>query len=331
MPSLEPKKWALMLTLAAAFLTGCSDDWRSDPGSVRESPAGISYNPRQPTPAQEERIRIADSALARAPDDTDCIVEAALAREDVWRYEEAIQLYTRGLEIDQADYRLYLGRAHRLIRFRRLEQALRDLDESVRLDPYGFNSAYLRGLTYYLMGRFQDAAEEYGRCIDLSKDEAALKLAASGSAPGDPRSCMVIASDDASKVAISSWRYRALRRAGREREAADLLTTIPEDLILTDAPNEVYRTSTILPGDNTHYYMTLLLYKGSKGETDILNRNLFGEQWATVAYGAAVWRLVEGNREGAIALMREIVAEPHWARFAHVAAEMDLIRLGAIQ
>ena len=52
---------------------------------------------------------------------------------------------------------------------------------------------------------------------------------------------------------------------------------------------------------------------------------------AYLAYGVAVWRLVEGDRDGAVALLREIVEEPYWARLGHVAAEADLIRLEAVR
>lgn len=36
-------------------------------------------------------------------------------------------------------------------------------------------------------------------------------------------------------------------------------------------------------------------------------------------------------RERALDLMRQVVAEPYWARLGHVAAETDLIRLGAVK
>ena len=45
---------------------------------------------------------------------------------------------------------MVLGRAHRLIRHRQFDAALADLDRSEQLDSFGFNTAYLRGLTYYL-------------------------------------------------------------------------------------------------------------------------------------------------------------------------------------
>jgi hypothetical protein len=71
------------------------------------------------------------------------------------------------------------------------------------------------------------------------------------------------------------------------------------------------------------------MYRGLLEEEQILDREKLQGQWSTVAYGVAVWHLVEGNQEKAVALLREIVDEPYWARLGHVAAEADLIRLEA--
>ncbi|HSW29861.1 MAG TPA: hypothetical protein VLH75_10305 [Longimicrobiales bacterium] len=292
-----------------------------------ESPLGKPLEPLPATAEQEESIRQADARLAAEPRNVDLIVEAALAREAVWRYRESTELYTIAIEIAPDDYRLHLNRAHRTLRLRLFDWALADLKRAKTLDPYGFNTAYLLGFTHYVRGEFSQAADEYGRCMALAEDQAALALAAAGAVPGDPRTCMQIATDNASRVAITAWRYRALRRAGRLDEAARLLDAVPPDLDLTGAASG-YAASTIKPDlENIHYYETLLFYRGQRTEEQVLDRAKWAEQWSTVAYGVAVWRLIQGDRAGAVALMNEVVAEPYWARFGHVAAEADLVRL----
>ena len=294
---------------------------------IRTSPLGVALEPQPASTEMTARIAAADSALALEPDHVDRIVEAGLAREAPWRYNEAIALYTRGLRVAPDDYRLWLNRAHRLIRLRAFDRALADLDRAAALDPYGFNTAYLRALTYYLLGRFEDAAREYGRCLDHAADSAALALAAAGRVPGDPRSCMVIATDPSSRISITAWMYRALRRAGRSGEAAALLATVSDTIRLDPSSSDSYAATTIRPDTNDHYYQTLLFYRGLRGEQDLLGMP-WGEQWSTVAYGVAVWHLLEGRRDRAVELFREVVRQPHWARLGHVAAEADLIRLG---
>jgi tetratricopeptide (TPR) repeat protein len=293
------------------------------------SPTGIRLEPLAPTAEQSARIRRADEALASQPRNVDLLIQAALAREDVWRYVEAAELYGRAIDADPDDYRPYLGRAHRILRLRQFDRALADLNRAAELDPYGFNTAYLRGLVLYLRGEFGRAADEYGRCMALAGDPKALALAKQGRVPGDPRHCMLVATDDPTRVAITAWRYRALRRAGRNDEAAMLLGTIQDGLTIPSQPDtRAYASSVIKPDDNTHYYLLLLFYRGLRTEAELLDRQKFGAQWSTAAYGVAVWHLVEGRRDRGLALLREIVAEPYWARLGHVAAETDLVRLG---
>lgn len=294
---------------------------------VLVSPTGIRLDPRPPTPEQAARISRAEEALARAPRSIEALLEAAQAHEAPWQYRESTALYTRASEAAPEDYRPYLNRAHRTIRLRQFDWAIRDLQQSVALDSYGFNSAYVLGYAYYVTGQFDRAAAEYGRCLALAADPRALALAEAGAAPGDPRSCMMIAHDAASRVAITTWRYRALRRAGQHEEATRLLQTVPPDLDITGA-GRTYRDSTIRPDfDNVHYFETLMFYQGRRSEADLLDRSKWGEQWPTVAYGVAVWRLLQGDRAGAASLLEQVVADPNWARFGHVAAEADLVRL----
>ncbi|MBM3789950.1 MAG: hypothetical protein FJW35_06310 [Acidobacteria bacterium] len=290
------------------------------------SPTGLRLSPNPETPEQSENIRRADEALRADPDNPERILEAARAREEVWRYNEAVDLYGRGIALAPGDYRFYLGRAHRNLRLRRFDIAMQDLARCAELDPLGFNTAYLRGLAYYLTGQFDFAAAEYGRCVDLSRRQPAA-----GQPPGDPRSCAMIAEDNQSRVAVTAWMYRALRRAGREKQASLLLETIPEGLALSGEFAKKYAGSIILPDDNSHYYETLLFYRGMRREEELLDPGKWGAQWSTVAYGVAVWHLVEGRRDRAVELLRRIVSEPFWARLGHVAAEMDLIRLGELR
>ncbi len=283
--------------------------------------------PLAATAEQETRIRAADAALQIVPEDVERVLEAARAREAVWRYEEALALYGRALEVVPNDWRIWLSRGHRQIRLRRFTAAQHDLERAKSLDPWGFNTAYLLGLTYYLQGRFDAAADEYMRCIELGRNR--LARASVATAGGDARSCALSHSDVASRVALTAWAWRALQRAGQSAEADRLLSGIPEGLDIPTSANPAYGSSPIQPDDNTHYYLTLLHYRGLMSETALLNSPRVPEaQWSTVAYGAAVKRLIAGDTAGAKTLLREILAQPTWARLGHVAAEADLVRLG---
>jgi len=324
-PYLEPMKTLYMIGLAA--LTACTatesaprlDDLGVDQGLT---PLGVAMAPKVPTAAEEERIRAADAALAGAPDSLNLILEAASAREAVWRYAEAVALYGGAALDHPEDWRLPLGMGHRLIRLRRSDEALAALERTLALDPEGFNAHYLLGLTHYIRGDFPGAVAVYQACFDLA--------AAGGteSPEGDPRTCRDVANDPASRVALTSWMYRALRRAGRHDEATLLVAAVPEGMDIPNRNAELYPGSPIPPDDNTHYYLTLMFYRGFMSEDQVLTDPRVSEgQWPTVAYGVAVHLMVEGDSARAVQLLDSIAAQPYWARLGHVAAEAELLHL----
>ncbi len=256
-------------------------------------------------------IARADSALAEAPDDVNRLIAAGRERRNFWHYNEAIDLYTRAMELAPGDWRPYRFRGHRHISIRRFDMAIRDLERARELAPHNFDVAYHLGLAYYLAGRFRAAADEYARCMDLARDPEALALERSGALGADYRSCMEVAQDDDAWVAIAEWRYRALRRAGDDRAARALLETVTEDMNVQD---------------NVAYHVDLLFYKGLRTEDELLAPDR-DYRLETVGYGIANWHLVEGDTARALELLREIAAHPHWPGFGRIAAEADLARL----
>jgi hypothetical protein len=77
----------------------------------------------------------------------------------------------------------------------------------------------------------------------------------SGAPPDPARPAAAPASspapDDESRIGITDWLYRSLRRAGRAEEARLLLAGIPEGLAVKE---------------NEAYYRALLFYKGVRTE-----------------------------------------------------------------
>ena len=111
---------------------------------------------------------------------------------------------------------------------------------------------------------------------------------------------------------MANWRYQALRRAGRWKEAAALLSTIDEKMEVRE---------------NTSYFRALLLAKGVRSREQTLDKTqLQGNQWVTAAYPAANLHLLDGEAKQACAAFREIVETEHWAAFGFIAAEVELVR-----
>lgn len=230
---------------------------------------------------------------------------AAAAR---WRYRDALELYSRAIELAPMDWRGYRHRGHRYISLRRFDDAVRDLERAHALDSIWFDVEYHRALAHYLLGHFDRAAEIYGACMAQSENHPSTDTVS-----GQPRRCADIAVDDDSRVAMTDWRYRALRRAGRAREAAQLLESIREGMAVRE---------------NLSYYENLRRYAGRVTEGDVLAAaGTDSLRLATSGYGLANYRLAEGDTAGARAMLERLTASPHWPAFAVIAAEADLARL----
>jgi tetratricopeptide (TPR) repeat protein len=116
------------------------------------------------------------------------------------RYREAVEEFTRGLSVHPGSFRLLRHRGHRQITLRRLEEAVRDLAEAARLaegvpdelEPDGMpnerniprsttqsNIWYHLGLAHYFRGDFEPAEAAWRRCLEFSRVNDDMLVAAS--------------------------------------------------------------------------------------------------------------------------------------------------------
>lgn len=253
-------------------------------------------------------IAEADAALADAPDDVDRLIEAGRVRRNVWQYRQAMDLYTRAIELAPDDWRAYRYRGHRHISLRQFDRAIRDLETARDLAPLNWDVSYHLGLAYFLEGRFDDAAEEYLRCMNLSQNAEATAAQSESF-----RSCSQNDEDPESFVAMSEWAVRAALRAGREDAAAALLDAVGTDLEISE---------------NIAYYHDLLFYKGLMTAEELLDPGPDAPyRRETVGYGVANWMIVQGDTTGAVTLLEELVQDPWWPGFGRISAEVELYRL----
>ena len=228
----------------------------------------------------------------------------------LWKYRDAIAIFSRGIEMHPEEARLYRHRGHRFITIREFDQAIQDLEKASRLmegkedaiEPDGqpnrlniptstvkFNIWYHLGLAYYLNGNYESALRAYWQCLAYSWTN-------------DDRLC-----------ATSDWLYMTLRRLGREEEASNILEPIHGSMHIIE---------------NVSYHRRLLMYKGQLPPDSLLHlRNASDTDIATQGYGVANWFLYNGNIEKAKNLMERIHAGSGWNAFGYIAAEADLKRL----
>ena len=302
--------FALCATLASCGGAGDAPADEFDTSGLEPQAYSLFGDPLYEREDTTGAIEEADLALAAAPEDVELVIAAGRVRRNFWQYRQAIELYTRAIEMAPGDWRPYRFRGHRYISLRRFDDAIVDLEAARERAPTNWDVAYHLGLAYFLAGRFNDAADEYLRCLAGAGEEARDEKE---SPAANFRSCTANQDDPESTVAMVEWAVRATRRAARDPEAEELLNMIGPDM-----PIEV----------NVAYYHNLLFYNGFMGEEELLEP---GEdapyRFETVGFGVANWHIANGSIDVAEALLERLVEDPWWPGFGRIASEVELARI----
>lgn len=254
------------------------------------------------------KLAEAEEQLAANPNDADALIWVGRRTAYLGRYQDAIDVFTRGVEAFPDDPRFLRHRGHRYISTRQLDKAVADLSQAYEMiqgvedevEPDGMPNAqgtptstlqsnirYHLALAHVLQGAFDEALPLYREDVEKA---------------GNPDM----------RTASSYWLYLTLRRLGRDDEAEAVVADLPpfDDLI-----------------ENFDYHRLLQAFaRGGdleEGESGPDTLNLSG---ATLGYGLATYDLVEGREEEAYAAYRQILESPQWAAFGYIAAEAELAR-----
>ncbi len=287
------------LTLLALCLA-CPVAWPQENRKPEfTSPSGKAYYGK----SADDDLRAAEKALAEKPQEPDLIIAAGRGYDRVLQFSRSIPLYTRLIRTMPDDVRAYRYRGHRYISIRRFNDATADLQKAEKIAPDSFDVLYHLALAQYLNGRFGEAADTYGRCLEY-------RGAKSGRMPADWRSCADL--DDDSRVAMLNWKYAALRRAGRHDEGRKLLDGVREGMAVKE---------------NVAYLQALLFYRGERNEDVFKSANLTGSSLMALGYPIANFALINGDTKKACELFRNLVAnDENWNAFGFIAAEVEISR-----
>ncbi len=310
----------ITVALLAPFLTACAPadsgsggDVSLPEGAEAVSLLGETLYPPQPSP-EVAASQAEDEAAARAdyeadPADADAIIWLGRRIGYTGRYREAIGVFSEGAATHPEDARMYRHRGHRWISVREFDRAIEDLSHAAALvagepdevEPDGqpnergiptstlqSNIHYHLALAHYLKGDFETALPSYEAYFAVTTNPDQL-------------------------VAISHWWYMALRRLGRDDEAAEVLERITADMDVIE---------------NTSYHQLLLMYKGEIDADELWNPEEDDPSGVATAYGVAAWHLYNGRAEQAEDMFRRILEGSGWAGFGYIAAEAEIARLG---
>jgi tetratricopeptide (TPR) repeat protein len=226
----------------------------------------------------------------------------------LWRYQDAIAAFTKGIDRYPDNPRFYRHRGHRYITTRQFAKAQADFEKAAALikgqpdevepdgapNPSGkprstlhFNIWYHLGLTHYLLGNYQKAYDAYVECMKVSNNDDSI-------------------------VATSDWMWMTLMRLNRTADAAKVLDRITPKMDILE---------------NASYHRRLLMYKGIEKPDALLDAAAADATTiATQGYGVGNYFLVTGDAARARTIFEKVTAGAGWNAFGYIAAEADLVR-----
>lgn len=203
--------------------------------------------------------------------------------------------------------RLYRHRGHRYITLREFDLAIQDFKraaalfeglediteqdglpnaKNIPLSSLHTNTWYHLGLAHYLKGEYDLANEAYTKGLAAS-------------------------TNDDMKVAFLYWQYMALRKAGHDVEAGQVLEQVSEDMVMIE---------------NTSYHELLMVFKGVFTENQILDENNSELDNSTLGYGLGFWHDINGRHERAMEIWQQVYDSGNWAAFGFIASEAELAK-----
>jgi tetratricopeptide (TPR) repeat protein len=251
----------------------------------------------------------AEKTLAANPKDAEAIIWVGRRLGYLWRYNDAIAMFTKGIELYPNNPKFYRHRAHRYITVRQFAKAQADFEKAAQLikgqpdeiEPDGapnaagkprstlqFNIWYHLGLSYYLQGNYAKAYDAYVECMKVSNN-------------------------DDSVAATSDWMWMTLMRLNRKADAAKVLERITPKMDILE---------------NGSYHRRLLMYKGLDKPEALLDTNKADDTTiATQGYGVGNYYFVTGNTAKAREVFQKVTSGGGWNAFGFIAAEADLQRI----
>jgi tetratricopeptide (TPR) repeat protein len=262
---------------------------------------------------KDSLLDVALRAWKKDKSNLDNIIWVGRRQAYLWRYNDAIKTFTKGLKKFPDSPELYRHRGHRFLTIRQFDKAVNDLSKAAELaitrnleiesdgipnrlnrpiSNLHFNIYYHLGLAYYLKGDFKLAKSAFQDCMTWSNNPDLF-------------------------VASADWLYVIYRRLGDEAGAENLLASIPEDLELIE---------------NDSYNDRILMYKGKKTPEELLNLDkqaTIEDQLALVTKGYSVgnWYLYNGDTLKALDVFDKMLLLDHWSAFGYLAAEAEIARL----
>jgi tetratricopeptide (TPR) repeat protein len=257
----------------------------------------------------ETNLRVAEKKYKNDSTNDDNIIWYGRRLAYLGNYKDAINIYSKGINLHPNNARFYRHRAHRFITLRCYDNAIADLKKAIDLikdqideveqdgipneknfptSTLHTNIYYHLGLAWYLKGDNKQALLAWEKCLDISDN-------------------------DDMKVATLNWLNIILRKMGRQKDA---------DQHLREAANNMEIV------ENHDYYDILIMYK-TGDDTKLVektqNQQAFNN--ATLGFALGTYYQLKGDKSKAKELFEKVVAGNQWSSFGYIAAETELAKM----
>jgi len=327
---------AIAAVLGLCLLLGGCSAWSSGeelpPGAQTRSLLGEVLYPPPVAAGQrdnlEQQLLEAHARWRADPDDADALIWYGRRLGYLGRFDEALQVFTEGIQRHPDDARMWRFRGHRWITLRQFDRAVSDLERAAQLiegqpdevEPSGAPNArgidldtlhenvwYHLALARFLLGQFEDALADWERCLATVRNDDGRAMCAYWIASAASRAAVQVAAE------------------GEDERAAELRARATEALAAIRPEMDIV--------EYTSYHRLALAWKGETDPDALLAATVDdeagGPDFATVGFGVGHWHLCRGDTEAALRVFEAVVRGDSWNAFGHIAAEVELARVRA--
>ena len=256
-----------------------------------------------------KKYDIAKAKYEKESSNADAIIWYGRRTAYLGKYQDAIDVFSEGIEKHPEDARMYRHRGNRYITTRQYDKAIADFEKAVILiqgkediiEPDGLpndrniplstlhgNIWYHLGLTYYLQNNMESALMAYSNRTVTEKYPDNL-------------------------VSGGYWLYMIQRRLDKLDDASASIANVTKDMDIIE---------------NMSYHQMCLFFKGLISEEDIANQTLGTSSSDVLAYGLGNWYLYEkGDASKAKVIYERLLEKGNKYSFAYLVAESDYKRL----
>jgi eukaryotic-like serine/threonine-protein kinase len=102
----------------------------------------------------------AEQAVALGPDAAETYVSLAVVRQALWDWSSAEECFRHAIQLNPRLARAHWWYAGLMLQFGRFDEAIKETQEALRLDPYNYPLQSFYGMNLYYARRYQDALQQ---------------------------------------------------------------------------------------------------------------------------------------------------------------------------